>query len=183
MTTRCLASLLLLATLIGCGPQGNKPNDPNQPAVPGLPTIEDPTKALGDAAKGLTDKAQGAVNDAAANIAAGQEALTKVGDFFTKATETLGGITDADSAKAALPKLEELGLTADAVKALLDKLPAEAKTAVAGAVDQGVASLTVLVDKVKAIPGVEPIIMPHLETLLAKVAEWKGAAAASAPPM
>jgi hypothetical protein len=182
MTTRLLtALLLLLAVLIGCGPQA-KP-DPNKPPV-GLPTIDDPTKALGDAAKDLTDKAQGAVEDATKKAAATQEAGVKIAEFFTQATTALSGVKDVETAKAAVPKLEALGVNADAIKGLLDKLPAEAKTAVTGAVDQGVASLTTLADQLKALPGVEPIIKPHLDSLLAKVAEWKGtAAAAPAPPM
>lgn len=73
---------------------------------------------------------------------------------FSGASEALGGITDVDSAKAALPALD--GLTGT-----LDKIPEAARGPLSGLLG----NLTPLLDKASALPGVGDVLAPFTEKL------------------
>ncbi|MGA9268490.1 MAG: DUF937 domain-containing protein, partial [Rhodomicrobium sp.] len=73
---------------------------------------------------------------------------------------TLQGITDAASAKAALPPLEKEGKEFDKLRDLAGKLPMDGKTAFAALVAQLRPSIEDLFNKVLAIPGVGDIAKP-----------------------
>jgi Bacterial protein of unknown function (DUF937) len=82
---------------------------------------------------------------------------------------TLLGITDAASAKAALPPLEKEGKEFDRLRDLTGKLPMDGKTAFAALVAQFRPSIDDLFNKVLAIPGVGDIAKPVIDGLRAKL--------------
>ena len=82
---------------------------------------------------------------------------------------TLQGVTDATSAKAALPQLEKRGAEFDKLRDLAGKLPVDGKTAFAALVAQLRPSIEELFNKVLAIPGVSDIAKPVIDGLRAKL--------------
>jgi hypothetical protein len=93
----------------------------------------------------------------------------RVTTFFDGAQETLQGITDAASAQAALPKLEEMRTNVDQMSDLADQLPSEGKQALAGRVSSAMPALLELIDKVMAIPGVSDVLKPVVDPMRAKL--------------
>jgi hypothetical protein len=93
----------------------------------------------------------------------------QVTDSITSLRTTLGGITDAASAQAALPKLREVTTQIDKVDGLLGQLSPEQRKVVAGMVNPLMPSLNQLFDKVLAIPGVAELLKPTIDTLRAKL--------------
>lgn len=82
---------------------------------------------------------------------------------------TLEGVTDAASAQAALPRLTEVATGIDQVTGALGQASAEQKAAVAGLVAPLLTTLTPLIDKVLAIPGVGEVLKPALDALTARL--------------
>jgi hypothetical protein len=82
---------------------------------------------------------------------------------------TLQGITDAATAKDALPNLEKSTADLDKVRELSGKLPIDGKTALAALVTAARPSIDQLFDKVLAIPGVDAVAKPAIDALRAKL--------------
>lgn len=99
--------------------------------------------------------------------------LTKITDglegMFGSTTEALSGITDVASAKAALPDIQSATASLSGMSDVITRLPAAAKGPINAVLNNGIAALQPLVDKVTTIPGVgelvQPVIGPVLETL------------------
>ena len=126
----------------------------------------DATDAAADAASDATDAASDAAGDAAdAASDAASGAMGSIGDFFGSTTETLEGITDADSATAALPKLEEASGAMDGLSGMLEGGGDAAKTALS----DGMGKLGPVVEKLQGNEGIwgvlEPVVGPMMETL------------------
>lgn len=85
---------------------------------------------------------------------------------FGSTTEALGGITDLDSAKAALPALQEAGSTVGGLSDVVARLPDAAKGPIGGIVTTGLSALQPLLDKVSAIPGVGALIEPAIKPMM-----------------
>jgi hypothetical protein len=77
----------------------------------------------------------------------------------------LRGVTDADSAKAALPKLQDAKGQIDKVNGLIGQLSPEQRKILAGMVNQFMPTINPLFDKVLAIPGVAELIKPTIDGL------------------
>ncbi|MBX2835520.1 MAG: DUF937 domain-containing protein [Gammaproteobacteria bacterium] len=126
-------------------------------------------KFLGDnGADTAVDQAADAVSGAVGDVDV-SELGTNLTGIFNSASETLGGVTDLDSAKAAVPGLEELGGKVTGAAELFNKVPEAARGPLSGIASEGLGSLQPIIDKVMAIPGVgdvlKPIIDPILEAL------------------
>jgi hypothetical protein len=93
----------------------------------------------------------------------------QVTDSITNLRTTLPGITDAASARAALPKLQEVTAQIDRVDGLLGQLSPEQRKVLAGMVNPLMPSLNQLFDKVLAIPGVAELLKPTIDALRAKL--------------
>jgi hypothetical protein len=126
-----------------------------------------------EAADQATDQAV----DTAAGVGEGAENLL-VGDVdvgeqitgvFESATATLNGITDAASAEAAVPELNELNDSLGKLGGLVDQLPAEGKSALAALVSGSLSNLEALITKVAEIPGAGDVIRPVADSLLEKL--------------
>jgi len=126
-----------------------------------------------------TEAAQKAAESASSALEAAQDAmpagvdLSKISSgldgVFGSATETLGGITDLESAKNAIPSLEDASSKLSGMNDLIQRLPEAAQGPLGAIVSNGIGGLQPLIDKVTAIPGVgaiiEPIIGPLMEML------------------
>jgi hypothetical protein len=82
---------------------------------------------------------------------------------------TLQGVSDATSAKAALPNLNKSTAELDKLRELSGKLPVDGKTVLAAFVTAARPSIEQLFDKVLAIPGVDAVAKPAIEALRAKL--------------
>ncbi len=99
--------------------------------------------------------------------------LTKITDalegMFGSTTEALSGITDVESAKAALPDIQAATSSLGGMSDVITRLPDAAKGPISAVLNNGIAGLQPLIEKVTAIPGVgaliQPVIGPVLETL------------------
>jgi hypothetical protein len=100
----------------------------------------------------------------------GLDIRKEVTDSITNLRTALGGITDAASARAALPKLQEVTDRIDKVDGLLGQLSPEQRKVLAGMVNPLMPSLNQLFDKVLAIPGVAELLKPTIDALRAKLA-------------
>ena len=99
------------------------------------------------------------------DVDVGQE----VTGWFEGVTKTLTDVTDAASAEAALPNLNELGSSLDKVGGLVGQLPAEGKSALAALVAAALPNFEALVAKVNDIPGAGDVVRPVAEAMLEKL--------------
>ena len=137
--------------------------------------------ALGWAAlKFMGDRDAGeAASDATATTeAAGVADVDAIGGevdgFFSSATESLNGVTDADSATAALPKLEALGGDLDGLSEKIQSVPEAGREPLNNMLSEGTGALGAIVDKVMALPGVGDILKPVLEPMMEKLGGLSG---------
>ena len=129
-----------------------------------LPSID--VGSVEDAVSGAADKLGMSADDVTG----------KLKDVFGGYEETLSGITDVDSAKAALPKMEGLNEQLGGIGGMLDKLPAGVKESVGGGLGSMIDPIKAMLDKVLAIPGVGPILKPVVDSMLEKVGVLTGGA-------
>jgi hypothetical protein len=114
-----------------------------------------PPATVGEPAQNLV------VNDV--NI--GQE----VTNAFESATAALNDVTDAASAEAALPRLNEIDANLDRLGGLAGQLPAEGKSALAALINGALPELEALIARVTEIPGVGDVIGPVANGLVDKL--------------
>ena len=81
----------------------------------------------------------------------------------------LQGVSDAASAKAAVPQLEKGAAEFDKLRKLSVNLPADSKGALAARLASARPTLDGLFDKLLAIPGVDGIARPTIDALRAKL--------------
>jgi hypothetical protein len=110
------------------------------------------------------------VGEPAGNLMVGDiDVGQQITGVFESATATLNGITDAASAEAAVPKLNEMNDSLTKLDGLVDQLPAEGKSALAALVSGSLSSLETLIAKVNEIPGVSDVIKPVADSMLGKL--------------
>jgi hypothetical protein len=104
------------------------------------------------------------------------EAGKTAASLFTGLTKALSGVTDIDSAKAALPDLEKLAPMLSTLETEAGNLPADEKPAFAEVIGKNLGLVQKVIDTVMAIPGVKellgPVVTPMVEAL-AKLAPAK----------
>jgi hypothetical protein len=127
-------------------------------------------------AAGAAQQAAGAAPEAAkstatALVVGGTDVGKEVSGAFDHLGQVLGGITDADSAKAALPQIHEISGSVDKLKGLVGQLPDTGKTALADLIAKAMAAVQPLVDKAYALPGVGDVLKPELDPLLAAIGD------------
>jgi Bacterial protein of unknown function (DUF937) len=98
----------------------------------------------------------------------------QINDSLGEIRTSLAGITDAASANAALPKLQEATAQIDKVAAMVRQLPADQRRVADGLVASSMATINQLFDKVLAIPGVAEVVRPTIESLKTKLADLSG---------
>jgi hypothetical protein len=101
--------------------------------------------------------------------------LTKdVTGTFSSLTNTLTGIKDVASAEAAIPALAQLGNKTDDMRALMDQLPAAAKTTITTLIKSSLGKLGDQISTVLMIPGVGEKLRPALEQVVGKLTNLGG---------
>lgn len=90
-------------------------------------------------------------------------------ELFSGLTSVLKGVTNEDTAKAAIPELEKLAPMLSGVQSEAEKLGAEEKTAFGQFVSKNLALLQKVIDAAMLVPGVKdllgPVVTPMIETL------------------
>jgi uncharacterized phage infection (PIP) family protein YhgE len=128
-------------------------------------TAETAEQATGEAAEELAQSSAALV---VGDIDLGKE-LTGVVD---RTSAALSGITDAASAEAALPALNEARTKLDDLTPTVEQLPDNAKETLAGAVSGMLPELRTLVDKVNGMEGAGEVVKPAVEPIMAKLDAW-----------
>ena len=94
----------------------------------------------------------------------------QVTDSISGLRTTLGGITDAASAQAALPRLQDATAQIDKVSGMVGQMSDAQRKTLAGLVSPMMSTLNQLFDKVLAVPGVAEVLKPTIDVLKAKLA-------------
>jgi phage-related protein len=118
-----------------------------------------------DAVSSTTDAAAGALDIDPSAIG------EQVTGLFSGATDTLTGITDADSATAALPAIGELGSKVDSVSELFQKVPEAARGPIGEISQKGMGALEPIFNKTMELPGVGDIIGGTMGPIMEKLQE------------
>jgi len=103
-------------------------------------------------------------------IVGGLNLNQQVTDSIGSLRTTLNGITNAASAQAALPRLQQATAQLDKVSGVLGQLSTGQRTVLAGLINPVMPALNQLIDRVLVIPGVAEIIKPTIDTLKARLA-------------
>ena len=174
---------VLIGFVVGCNqPEAEKMGDAAKKAAEDVTSAAtNAAEAAGDAAGQMAESlgetfaaAAGKAATALKDVEGGGALLQDVQGFFDTTRKSLQGITDGDSANAALAKLSELSGSLDGWSQLIDKLPSEAKSAVQAVISQGVTALKTVADKVMAIPGVSDVLRPKLDEMMNKLQSFAG---------
>jgi hypothetical protein len=132
------------------------------------------------AATGAAQVAQSAADSAKSTAMQGVQSLQNlvvggvdVGSSIQKTVAglktSLQSVKDADSAKAALPGLQDASAQIDKLNGLLNQLPASGRTAIATFIASVRPTLDDLFNKVLAIPGVAEVAKPTIDTIKARL--------------
>jgi hypothetical protein len=124
---------------------------------------------LGGMGHSVKEAAEQAAGSATALVVDGVDVNAQLTTAFDGLKTTLGGITDAASAQAALPKLQEAVTSVDGLTAMAAKLTPTQRTMLSGLITAALPTLKELIAKVLAIPGVGDIVKPTADALMAKV--------------
>lgn len=89
---------------------------------------------------------------------------------FDVVRTSLAGVRDADSAKAALPRLQDAVAQVGKINTMAGQLPPDAKKAVAGYLGQSIPTISPLIDSVLKIPGVSTLLKPVLDQIMGPLA-------------
>ena len=139
-------------------------------------TAEEDAQSTEQAAEEVTDSAermaQSAQDATAALTVGGVNLGEEIGTAVSDATSALEGITDKASAEAALPSLQAAETRLDELSADVEKLPQQAKEALASLLDDSLPELKDLVSKVEGMEGVGEVVKPTLDSIMAKLDAW-----------
>lgn len=91
------------------------------------------------------------------------------GNIFTSATDTVSGITDVASAKAAIPSFNDITGKVDGLSSLWEKVPEAGRGQLGSMVSDNLGKLTPAIDKISEIDGVGDVIGPVTGPLLEKL--------------
>ncbi|AMV33266.1 hypothetical protein VN12_14155 [Pirellula sp. SH-Sr6A] len=190
-----MASIAIASVpMLGCTPEATKKaEEMNKEAAS---AAKDAAESAKDAAQSAASAAQDAAS-AAKEMAKDAAAAAGLDDLYKKATDslasveggeamlkgiqasigqlssTLANVKDSDTAKAAAPVVTQLTETFGSMGESFAKLPDAAKGVVANIFQTASKDLKPMIDKVLALPGVEEVLKPALEALLAKLNEFK----------
>ena len=125
-------------------------------------SVSEAAGSTGTAVEGALESATDALPDGV-NL---DEITGGLDGVFSSATDALGGITDVESATAAIPALEEIGGSLGGLSDTIGGLPDAAKGPIASVVGTGIEALQPIIEKVTAIPGVGDLITPVIEPMM-----------------
>jgi hypothetical protein len=99
----------------------------------------------------------------------GRDVGKQVSDSVTNLHSTLRDVADVDSARAALPKLQDVTVQIDQVNGLIGQLTPEQRRSIAGIVNPAMPTFNTLCEKALAIPGVSDQLKPTIDNLRVKL--------------
>ena len=147
--------------------QGAANKAANQAAQMTTQVAEEAKKAAANAGKAV----EGAVENAKDALGeAGEAFLGNAKGMFKDLTGLLDGIKDADTATAAVPKLEDQYGVLEKMIAGTKDLPEAAQSAVGAVVKEAQGALTAKITEVLGLPGVADILKPILDKITAGLA-------------
>jgi hypothetical protein len=111
------------------------------------------------------------VTDAARTATAPDVAAlsSDLSDVYSTATKELSGVKDAETAEAAIPRLEKLNETIDRIRKTWETLSKTGRETLTKVTTSGLGKLKDLVAKVLEIPGVGEKLRPILDPMLEKL--------------
>ena len=99
----------------------------------------------------------------------GADAMPDVKSMFKSLTGSLGKVTDAETAKDALPDLEAVDKKLESLSTGFGLLPEAIRSKLTDSLKSMVPDFQATIDKVMAIPGVRDILQPIIDEVMAKV--------------
>ena len=102
-------------------------------------------------------------------VVGGVELTSTLRTSLDGVTSALRGITDVESARAAVPRLEAARAELSGIAELAQRLPADGKQAIASIVAGTRPEIERLSQQALSKPGVEPVIKPHLDALRSRL--------------
>lgn len=129
-------------------------------------------EAAAEASAGASDLA-GKASEALSGVEGGSELLKQATELLGKVTTTISGVKDTDTATAAAGELGKLTEGFSGLTDVFGKLPDTAKSAVAGVFKNSLDQLKPIIEKVLAIPGVEAVLKPTIDSLMSKLEGFK----------
>jgi hypothetical protein len=78
-------------------------------------------------------------------------------------------VTDVESAKAALPKLDDVSATLGTIEGVLAQVPAAGRSALVDALTKYRPQIDAAFDQALAIPGVAEVVKPAIDSIRAKL--------------
>ncbi|HLK81826.1 MAG TPA: DUF937 domain-containing protein [Xanthobacteraceae bacterium] len=107
-------------------------------------------------------------------VVGGVDVKNTLGDSIADMRASLQSITDVDSAKGALPKLEAAKNQIEKVSSLAGQLTPDQRKIVAAVVAPAMPTIDRLSDKVLEMPGVGDVLRPTIDPMKTKLAELAG---------
>jgi hypothetical protein len=104
-------------------------------------------------------------------VVGGVDIGKQLGDNISNLRTSLAGITDVESARAALPKLQEATAAIEKVGGMVPQLSADQRLSVSGLVAPAMAPINQLFERALAIPGVGDVLKPTADNLKIKLAD------------
>ncbi len=99
---------------------------------------------------------------------------SQMNDVLRPLTETMKQVKDVATAETALPKLQEISARFDGLKAAVDKVPEVGKAPVKKMINDAIAKLKEVADKMLALPGVGEKLKPTVDELMGKLTALLG---------
>ena len=110
------------------------------------------------------DKAEEAMKNKDLPSVSDLTAATDLTSLMSKAVETLGGIKDIESAKAALPALKDMDVDLGKIVSKVKEMSPEQKSKLSDAVGKAMPQLDGAIEKVTSLQGVGSIVGPTLDS-------------------
>lgn len=131
-------------------------------------------KSVGETATGGVSGAVSGVSGAVSGLTGGGDMVGELGGMFDSATQSIGGITDAASAEAAVPAIEGMTDKLGGLSGAFGSLPDAAKGPIQSLVGDKMPMLQGALDKAMQIPGVEGVLGPVAGGLMEKLSGFGG---------
>jgi len=156
----------LLAYLLGRGTEQVAQTTPTEQRTP-VPPAKQVTEGTAPRDQATPRMAPPAQSVMVGGVDIGKQLSDNLGNLRT----SLSGITDVESARAAVPKLQEATTAIEKVNGMVPQLSAEQRVSIFGMVTPAMAAINQLFDKVLAIPGVGAVLKPTVDNLKVKLAD------------
>lgn len=104
----------------------------------------------------------------------GVDVGSKFQEVISALTATLGSVSDATTAEAALGRLREADITLDGLKGPVERLPAEGHAALKGQLGNALPTLRATSDRLLADAAIGPVIRPVIADVMTKLNGYAG---------